>query len=444
MVATTPLFTDLTKLPPKAGTFVNDTTLPKAPKASLGTRMGKAIAPHLPGVGTIAKGLGKAAFPLALAQSASSEVASEDRLLPNFGNVADGLNILGPQAYKEGGILPAVGEYGKSILPAVGGLMKDIGDSVVPDFVHDMVADFKGLGPNLGPGIQHTPGAVEGLKTGIPYKPAATPPATPAATTSTSGSGSAFDKLLLARLGGQGQPAAAPVAPTPNSNDSYFINNQTGEAPGEKQLFRDLPGTSLQPTQQLPARPGEQGSAYESPMVAAANNLNLPQFDLKKDSYSDVMNKRMQMVNETGKLMPALAQTREVAEQQRRGEVDRELTGRNDRSNLDNIVRLRNQDVASNARRDLANTAANKPMTNKQLVEDQDAQLELSRRQFPDAPSQFADAVPTFMQEGYSLKQVQDAYDWVSAIQVQNTGTPVNELDAKNLYAGVRKRLGGG
>lgn len=462
-MATVPNFTDLTKLPPKATSFVNDTMLkaPKVPKADFGTRAGKFVKPLVPFARAI-PGVGTA---LAVGGTLMSDVdqAPEDRTFPKAGAVADETRRLQGEA---DGFIAREKEGLKGALPLVGGLMTD---------VYDRVSNFYGDGPDLGPGIEHTPGAAEALAN--PSKAPVVPPVTPAATGPATTSGSKYDDLLLAQLGGQGQPEAAPAAPTVKPNDSYFINNQTGEAPGEKQYFRDLPGTTLndpQPQSQpgLPQRlPTAQGqnSAYESPMVAATKNLNLAQFDGHKDSFGDLLSKRLHNVNEGGKLIPALAQTKEAEEQQRRSEVDREfglesltqeqdnkyntntlalgrdeLTGMNRRSNLDNLVRLRNTDVVSETSKANAlvrgAATANKPRTPKQQLEDQNANIELDYRAYPNAPEGFVDEISTLMSTGASREQIQAAYKEVVGLSIA-AGRPENELDPRKLAQDVAAEL---
>jgi len=431
---------------------------PKVPLMQRGVNAVGNLAKKIPFKGIA----GTAALPGAMLLDRSN--APEDRFLPHFGEVADSLDFNARAAYDKGGVLPALGEVGKAIVPAVGGLMRDAGDTLVPDFIHNAFADFKGLGPDLGPGIEHTPGAAAAIAN-QGRKPAPTPAGATASATSPT---SKYDDLLLKALSGQDQETPASTEPVDNN---YFINHQTGRAPGEKQYFRDLP-QAFPPKatlpQQLPDQAEGQSPAYESPLVAATENLNLPQIDASKDSYGDLLGKRLELVNEGGKLIPALARTKEQAEQQRQGEVDQQFgldtlelgqdkayqsgtleLGRQElgesrrSSDLSNIVRLRGQDVLANTRRAVATAKGTKPRTYKQQIEDQDSLTELSRRRYPDAPVGFAEGVPGLVDQGFTEEQIQEAYNWVSAIQVKNTGTPVNELDVNNLYTAIAKRLGG-
>jgi hypothetical protein len=294
------------------------------------------------------------------------------------------------------------------------------------------------------------------------------PAATSRGQSATGGSTSKYDDLLLNMLSGGGQgsqaplAAPAPMAPQAPTNDSYFINNQTGAAPGEKQQFRDLPGTTLNAAQppQLPGGVQGQAPEYESPMVKAVDGLNLAQFDASKDSFGDILAKRFQNVNEGGKLLSAQAQMREQGEQRKRQTEDRvfdadlleqqqnsayrdgnlalgrdQLIEQARSSDIGDIVTLRGQDMSARGK-------APKPMTSAEQVKDRAAKLELSYQQFPTAPSGFAEAVPGLMAKGLTMEQIQDSFNYVSEAQVQNTGTPVEELDAASLYAAIAARLG--
>ncbi|MCP3670674.1 MAG: hypothetical protein GY814_09610, partial [Gammaproteobacteria bacterium] len=269
--------------------FVNDTRVPKVPKVPFseraGTAIGKFMKPLIP-YAKVIPGVGTAAT---VAGTLMSDVnkTPENRTFPKAGAVADETRRLQGEA---DGFVAREMEGLKGAFPLVGGLMHD---------VKDRVANYYG-NSDLGPGIELTPGAAEAERTGIPYK---APVAAPTETSASTGpaSTSAYD-LILAQLGGQGQsePEAAPVAVP---NESYFINNQTGVAPGEKQYFRDLPGTTLndpkpQLPQQLPAATQGQSPQYESPMAAATKNLNLARFDASEDSFGDLLAKRLHNVSE--------------------------------------------------------------------------------------------------------------------------------------------------
>jgi len=344
--------------------------------------------------------------------------------------------------------------------PTLGKIGKSIGDTV-GEFVHGPIAQYD---PNrVDPEAEQT----------AQKQPPVVPDASASATASVNAPSSRFDDLLAAQLGGQGQPEPAAV-PAAAPNESYFINNQGGEKPGEKQYFRNLPGTTLndpQPQTQLPQRlPTAQGQSptYESPMVEATKNLNLARFDGHKDSFGDLLSKRLHNVSEGQKLLPALAQTREMEEQQRRSEEDRgfnlealelsqnkeyddnnlalgrdELVGRDKRSALDNLVRLRGQDVVARTSQANASTrAAADPLTfTEQLEEDQSLE-EINRRDYINAPKGFPEAVSTLIQNGATRAQVRNAFNSVSADQSLAWKTPVNELDVQKLYNAVKKELG--
>ena len=475
-MATVPNFTDLTKMPPKVGTFVNDTisgtktvngvnvpTKVKVPFAERAGRFVKPLVPYaraVPGIGT--------ALAVGGTLMSDSDKAPENRTFPKASAVADETRRLQGEA---DGFFAREAEGLKGALPLVGGLMHDVKDRVANFYGNPF-----GIGlPDLGPGIELTPGAAEGVKTGIPYKApvetsSATPPATPAGAATTSGS--KYDDLLLAQLSGSGQPKAPEVV-SARPNDSYFINNQGGEKPGEKQYFRDLPGTTLndpQPQAGLPQRlpATEQGSdvPYQSPMVAATENLNLARFN-KNDTYSDLLGKRLYNIGEGQSLIPASARTAEAEERRRRGETDREfgldslelsqnkeyddnnlalgrdeLEGRDRRSNIDNLVRLRGQDVVSETSRANANTrAAATPLSYEDQLSEQDALTELNLRDFTGAPAGFAEAATNFMHGGASRAQVRNAYNKVAAEQAAAFKTSVDELDAQKLYDAVRREL---
>jgi len=467
MVATVPLYTDLTKLPPKARTFVNDTTLPKAPKPSL-------IQRGVNAVGNVARKVpfkslaGTTALPAAMLYDRTN--APEDRMLPHFGEIADAVDMHAEKAYQEGGVLPALGEVGKGFIPSLVGLARDAGDTLVPDFIHRAFSDFQTDKPDLGPGIEHTPGAAAAIagQNKLPVVPGTSA----SAIASINAPSSKFDDLLAAQLGGQGKPEPA-TAPVVAPNESYFINNDGGEKPGEKQYFRNLPGTTLNdPEPQLPQRlPTAQGQspAYESPMAAATKDLNLARFD-KNDSYADLLGKRLHNIGEGQTLIPALAQTKEMEEQQRRGEEDRgfnleslelsqnkeyddntlvlgrdELEGRDRRSNIDSLVRLRGQDVIAKTSTTNAATkaaAANTPLTFAEQLEEEDALTELNLRDYTNAPPGFAEAASRLVQAGASRAAVRDAFNDVSADQALAFDTPVDELDAQKLLDAVAKKLG--
>ena len=422
-MATLPNFTDLTKLPPKAGTFYNDTTLPKTPKPGLGAKiLNQATKPRsLPGVGPVIKGAGKLAgrlaLPAALLQSASSEVAPESKIFPKFGEIARINEENSQKLWDEGRPFAAVGETISNVLPAAGMALVD-----TKDFVVDTLGGLFNGGSETKPVVE--PG--KDTQTVVPPPPVATGSGPAPARTSK------YDDLLLKQLN-QEQPA----------------------------LPQRLPVTEV--TQ-------EQSPAYESPLATAAEKLKLARFDPRRDSFGDLLGARLQNVNEGGKLIPALAQTREMAEQQRRNEEDRDFglksseLGQNKAyqqgsldlrgqelgetrrsSNIDNIVRLRGQDVAADTSRAVAQTRsayATKPLTPKQQIENQDGEIELSLRQFPQAPPGFAEAVPDLLTKGYTRAQIQDAYNYVTAAQMKNTGTAVDALDPVILFAIIVARLG--
>lgn len=412
--------------------------VPGAPKPPLGTRIGTAIAPHVQGLGKkLAKGAGRLALPAALLQSASSEVAPESKIFPKFGEIARINEERAQQAYEEGGILPALGEVGSNILPAVGMAAVDI---------FDYGKSFFG-GDEARPAIS-------------PITPSTTRPLTPTPAETETGVSLPATAANL--------PVPVPT-PTERANKSFFINLQGGERPGEKQFFEDvrLSSPAEQP-EQLPARLPTRGQPGESPLVAAAQNLNLPQFDASRDSFGDLLGKRLQLINEGGKLIPALAQTKERAEQQRRGEVERgfglealgleqdkefrtsdlelaerELGERGRQSDIANIVRLRGQDIDASTRRAVAGAkAAKDPLDFEEQLKQQESLTELSLRDYPTAPAGFAEAVPGLIQQGASRAQVQDAFNQVSADQVLAFKTPVNELDPQKFYDAVAKVLG--
>jgi hypothetical protein len=425
---------------------------PAVPRESLLNRAasgaGRFVKPLVPYM----KGAGPVGAALTVGSTLMSDVGktAENRTFPKAGAVADETRRLQGEA---DGFIDRETEGLKGALPYVGGLMTD---------VKDRVSNFYGGGPDLGPGIELTPGAVQGIADSKRM-----PAATPADQSAAGGSTSKYDDLLLNMLSGGGRGQQAPLAaPTPMvpeaaTNDSYFINNQTGAAPGEKQQFRDLPGTTLNAAQppQLPGGVQGQAPEYESPMVKAVDGLNLAQFDASKDSFGDILAKRFQNVNEGGKLLSAQAQMREQGEQRKRETEDRvfdadlleqqqnsayrdgnlalgrdQLIEQARSSDIGDIVSMRNTDVSSQGR-------GPKPMTAAEQVKNQAAERELSYQQFPTAPSGFADAVPGLLAKGATREQVQDAFDYVSAAQVQSTGTPVEELNAANLYAAIAARL---
>jgi hypothetical protein len=415
--------------------------------ASGACRFVKPLVPYIKGAGAVG-----AALSAGSALVSDVGKTAENRTFPKAGAVADETRRLQGEA---DGFIDRETEGLKGALPYVGGLMTDIYDNT-SELYNDIF-------PGQGPGIELAPGAVQGIADAKRK-----PDATSRGQSATGGSTSKYDDLLLNMLSGGGQgsqaplAAPAPMAPQAPTNDSYFINNQTGAAPGEKQQFRDLPGTTLNASQpqQLPGGVQGQTPEYESPMVKAVDGLNLAQFDASKDSFGDILAKRFQNVNEGGKLLSAQAQMREQGEQRTRETEDRvfnadlleqqqnsayrdgnlalgrdQLIEQARSSDIGDIVSMRNTDVSAQGR-------GTKPMTAAEQVKNQDAQRELSYRQFPTAPSGFADAVPGLLAKGFTMEQVQDSFNYVSAAQAQSTGTSVEELDAANLYAAIAARLG--
>ena len=421
-----------------------------------GTAVGKAL-PYLkalPVIGTAAT----------IAGTLMSDVGKieEERTFPRAGAVADETRRLQDEA---DGFIAREAEGLKGAFPLVGGMMLDVKDRV-SSFYGNLYDKMTG-GPNVPSSMELTPSAAEAIAN-PPRKPAPTPASSSTNISATNRFSSPYDALLLDRLGRQDQ---AEVAPTELVNNSYFINKQTGVAPGERQYFKDLPGTTLGKSelpQKLPDRTKEQSPAYESPMVAATKNLNLAHFDARKDSYGDLLSKWLHNVNEGGKLMPALAQTKERAEQQRRSETNRqfgfdalklgqdeayqsgtlelgtqELEERRRSSDISNIVRLRGQDLTAQTRTALAGAKGEpKALSYADQLDEQTALTELSLQQFSTAPPGFAEAVPSLVQQGASLEQIQDAFNRISAAQVAAFKTPVGELDPQKLYDAVARELG--
>ena len=419
-MATVPNFTDLTKLPPKAGTFYNDTTLPKTPKPGWGAKiLNQATKPRsFPGVGPVIKGAGKLAgrlaLPAALLQSASSEVAPESKIFPKFGEIARINEENSQKLYDEGRPFAAVGETISNVLPAAGMALVD-----TKDFVVDTLGGLFNGGSETKPVVE--PG--KDTQTVVPPPPVATGSGPAPARTSK------YDDLLLKQLN-QEQPA----------------------------LPQRLPATEV--TQ-------EQSPAYESPLATAAEKLKLARFDPRRDSFGDLLGARLQNVNEGGKLIPALAQTREMAEQQRRNEEDRDFglesleLGQNKAyqegsldlrgqelgetrrsSNIDNIVRLRGQDVAADTSRAVAQTrasSATKPLTYKQQLDERNAIVEIGTALIPDAPVELIDAMPSLVQQGIAPEKIARAYREVMAMHEQNTGSA--EVAPEKLLNAIVARL---
>ena len=132
---------ELNKLPSKTG--------PKIPfNERAGTAVGKFVRPLMPFIRAI-PGIGTA---LTIGGTLMSDVdkTEEERTFPRAGAVADETRRLQGEA---DGFFAREKEGLKGALPLVGGLMRD---------VYDRVSNFYGSGPDLGPGIELTPGAKEG------------------------------------------------------------------------------------------------------------------------------------------------------------------------------------------------------------------------------------------------------------------------------------------
>lgn len=395
------------------------TSRAQAPKVPFGERVGTAAGRFVKS--PVGKFAAKAAFPLALAQSASSEVAPESKLFPRFGEVAGISEKRAQKAYEEGGVLPALKEVGSAVFPAVGGIMRDVGDYAGNLFGGGEVGEAK-----------------------LAEEPATQPSVTPQAR--------------------QVQPAQLPVEQVQPSQNYFIRTAGKGVSPlGEKQV---LPASvPRQDLATLPQRPqagdfiDTQSPEYRSPMAEAVGNLNLPRFDASRDSYGDLMGKRLQMLNQGASLLPARAQTAEMAEQQRRGEVDRDFgletlefdrgtalkeadlarsftqmgeTRR--RTDLDRLATMRGQDMR------LKGAKSAQPLTYKEQVENQEYLGTLTANMFSDAPEEFANIVPALVQQsGQSPEQVLDIYQRITAIQEENY--PGEKLGAVELRDEMMKQL---
>ena len=122
------------------------------------------------------------------------------------------------------------------------------------------------------------------------------------------------------------------------------------------------------------------------------------------------------------------------------------MTSQDSRSKLDNLVRLRGQDVLADTSRANAVTRAAaykgaKPRTPKQQLEDANANAELDYRAYPNAPEGFVNEIPTLVAGGASREQIKAAYKMVIGLSIA-AGRPEDELDPQKLARDVAGQLG--
>ena len=413
---------------------------PVVPKESLLNRgasaAGRGIARLAPAarlagpLGAVA-GLGTALF-------SDRDKVEEDRTFPIAGSVADAADEMSALRERQGeGNLAQLSEQFKAVPALAGGVVKDVynkASNLYQDIFPPSEASSMQLTPEREEAQTYTP-----LPATLPAR----------------GTGSSLDQIIINQLaGGQARaPAPAPeVVANPNvvgpDNNSYFVNNESGVAPGEKQFFREMPKAfGDQPSQELaaPQAPGgivngRNGRGSDLPGIKSLTS---------QSSFGDIMKTRFDLFNQRVARLPGLEAQGKAASQRKQSNLDRGYNldvakfgqtsrAENERlrqgferiqntrgnSRLQNLIKIRGQDKRAAGQVD-------KPLTYKDQLEQRQSLAGLTDLMFPPGVASYA---PDLVQQsGQSPEAVLDVYHQILAAQERvRPGEKLGEEELRN------------
>lgn len=418
----------------KVDDIMRDRMPPKSssPEASRWRHVGRGTSQFLGQKVSVPKLVGRSMLPLALTQSASSEVAPESKLLPNAGEVFRINDERAGKAYEEGGVIPALKETASAFFPLLGGITQDVIDYGASFFDKDEKKPYIAP-PSTG---QQTAATVAGANAGpagtTATQAVATPPAAP-------------EPNPLVRINRPGQ-----------SPEYTNVPEQPGYDTGTPIAMPDF--SAAREAAQVQGVQGQGPAPYQSPVAQFMEKNPIPTVDPRRATFGDLMANNVRLNNYRSQLLPSVALQKQMGEQRRRGETDREfelklhkfdqegeiaqqnalaelakMRERSRESALNRAVTVRGQDLR----------AQGGGSTYADQLKEMDAIGELSARYFPDAPPGFASMVPNLAAYGVGLDQIRDTYNQVTAEQMatQRVKSPA-ELDAQMLLNVVAARLG--